>query len=168
MPTDQQTLSISGPVDVPQSVPSFHNQITLSPVEVARSWIFSCSGLRTMIASCEPSGDKLQLQSAASISGGAVRVPLLTSKRNVSVVFPFAMLYRQSVDGKRAHCTFQMPTSFRTKRGVPPPIGMARMEERVSGSVDLGVEIYKISEPSGVTLACRSRSTLLARLSANG
>ena len=80
-----------------------------------------------------------------------MRVPLLTSKRNVSVVFPFVMLYRQIVDGKRAHCTFQMPTSFRTKRGVPPPIGMARMEE-VSGLVDLGVETYRISEPSGVSL----------------
>src|SRR6267143_5649762 len=104
-----------------------------------------------MIARCEPSGDKLQLQSAASICGGAVRVPLLTSKRNVSVVFPFTILYRQSVDGKRAHCTFQMPTSFRTKRGVPPPMGIAKMEEGVAELADLGVEIYKISEPSGVT-----------------
>jgi hypothetical protein len=78
---------------------------------------------------------------SGSTCGGAVLFPFLTSKRNVFQVFPLAVLYRQIVDGKRAHCTFQMPTSFRTKRGVPPPIGMAKMEEGVSGLADLGVEI---------------------------
>ena len=33
---------------------------------------------------------------------------------------------------------------------------------------DLGVEIYKISEPSGVTLGCFSGSALVVRLSAKG
>lgn len=66
------------------------------------------------------------------------------------------MLYMQIVDGKRAHCTFQMPASFKTKRGVPPPIGIAKMEERFLGLADLGVEIYKISEPSGVSPGCES------------
>jgi hypothetical protein len=62
------------------------------------------------------------------------------------------MLYRQVVDGKRAHSTAKMPTSLRTKRGAPPSIGIARREEEDSVLGDLGVEIYKISEPSGVSL----------------
>ena len=74
--------------------------------------------------------------------------PLLKSNRYVSTVFPLLMPYIQTVDGNRAHCTFQMWTSFRTKRGVPPAIGMAKIEEGVSAEEDLGVEIYKISEPS--------------------
>src|SRR6267143_154278 len=118
-----------------------------------------------MMARCEPSRDKAQLQSG-SICGRSALFPLLTSNRNVSVVFPFVMLYRQIVDGKRAHCTFQMRTSLRTKRGVPPPIGMAKMDDGVSGLEDLGVEIYKISEPLGVTLGCESCSALIIILSA--
>jgi len=68
---------------------------------------------------------------------------------------PFEVLYKQIVEGKRAHCTVKMATSLRTNRGVPPRIGIAKMEEGVSGP-DLGVEIYKISEPSGVTVGCES------------
>ena len=78
---------------------------------------------------------------SGSICGGAALFPLLTSKRYVSTVFPFVMLYMQTVDGNRAHCTFQMPTSLRTKRGVPPRMGMAKIEERVAGLAGLGVEI---------------------------
>jgi hypothetical protein len=78
------------------------------------------------------------------------------------------MLYRHIVDGKRAHCTFQMRVSLRTKRGVPPFIGIAKMEEGVSGLAALGVEIYKISEPSGVTLIPESCPALTIRLSAKG
>src|SRR5216683_7355940 len=137
------------------------------PVDVERKWIFPSLAPKTMIPRCEPSGDKPQLQSG-SICGGSVLLPLLTSNLNVRQVFPFALPYRQIVDGKRAHCTFQMPTSFRTKRGVPPPMGIAKMEEGFAELADLGVEIYKISEPSGVTLGCESWSALLTRLSAMG
>src|SRR5882762_252567 len=119
-----------------------------------------------MIARSEPSGDKSQLQSG-SICGGSVLLPLLTSNLNVSAVFPFVMLYRQIVDGRRAHCTFQMRTSLRTRRGVPPRIGMAKMEERVSGPRKLGVEVCRMSEPSGATLGCESWSALFTRLSAS-
>jgi hypothetical protein len=45
---------------------------------------------------------------------------------------------------------------------------MANMEEGVSGLADLGVEIYKISEPSGVTLSAESCPALTIRLSAKG
>src|SRR3979490_2325955 len=120
-----------------------------------------------MIARSEPSGDSAQLQSG-SICGGSVLLPLLTSNLNVSAVLPFVMLYRQIVDGRRAHCTFQMRTSLRIRREVPPPIGMAKMEERVSGPRDFGVEIYRISEPSGVIVGCESWSALFTRLSATG
>src|SRR5258708_8365934 len=78
------------------------------------------------------------------------------------------MLYMQTVDGNRAHCTFQMLRSLRTKRGVPPRMGMAKIEEGVSGLADSGVEIYKISEPSGVTLGCEGRSAAVPRFSAKG
>src|ERR1700761_1056323 len=101
-----------------------------------------------MIARSEPSGDKLQLN-ADSICGGIAILPLLTSKRNVSELSPLATLYRQIVEGKRAHCTFQMPTSLRMKRGVPPPIGMEKMEDGVSWLAGVVVGIYTISEPSG-------------------
>lgn len=87
------------------------------------------------MARCEPSGDRPELHSG-SICGGSVVFPLLTSNRNVSEEFPFVMLYRQIVDGKRAHCTIRMMTSCRTKRGVPPVIGMAKMDDSVSGSED--------------------------------
>jgi hypothetical protein len=77
------------------------------------------------------------------------------------------MLYRQTVEGKRAHCTVKIATSLRINREVPPRIGIAKMEEGASGP-DLGVEIYKISEPSGDIVGCESCSALVARLSANG
>src|SRR3974390_697124 len=119
-----------------------------------------------MIARSEPSGDKLQLNED-STCGGAAILPLLTSNRNVSELSPLATLYRQIVEGKRAHCTFQMPTSLRMKRGLPPPIGMAKMEDGVSRPADLGVEIYTISEPSGATIGCETWSVLLVtRISA--
>src|SRR5215510_12863566 len=120
-----------------------------------------------MIARCEPSGDKLQLQSG-SFCGGSRVLPLFTSKRKVRQVFPFAVLYRQIVDGFRAHCTFQIPTSLRTKRGGPPSRGIAKIDEGASASAGLGVEIYKISEPSGVTLGCERCSVLVIRLSGTG
>jgi hypothetical protein len=75
--------------------------------------------------------------------------PHIESERFPSI--PFEMLYRQIVEGKRAHCTVKMATSLKTNRGVPPRIGIAKMEEEVSGP-DLGVEMYKISEPSGDTV----------------
>src|SRR4051794_11668789 len=106
-----------------------------------------------MIARSEPSGDKLQLN-ADSICGGTAILPLLTSKRNVSELSPLATLYRQIVEGRRAHCTFQMPTSLRIKRGDPPPIGMAKIEDGVSRLADVVAEIYTISEPSGATTGC--------------
>jgi hypothetical protein len=95
-----------------------------------------------MMARREPSRDKAQLQEG-SICGGSALFPLRTWNRNVSEVFPFMTLYRQVVDGNRAHCTFQMRTSLRIKRGVPPPMGMAKIEEGVSAPGDLGVEMYK-------------------------
>lgn len=119
------------------------------------------------MARSKPSGDRLQLHEG-STCGASGPLPLLTSNRNVSMVSPLAMLYMQVVDGKRAHCTFQMPTSLRTSRGVPPPIGIAKIEEMVSGVADLGVAIYKISELSGVTLGCERCSALVTRFSAKG
>jgi hypothetical protein len=74
----------------------------------------------------------------------------------------------QTADGKGEHCTFQIPTSSRTKRGVPPAIGIAKMELRVLRLADLGVDIYKISERLGVTLGCKSSPALVIILSANG
>ncbi len=150
-------------------VNSFHPFTTrsrVSPEDVERSRIVPL-GLKGIMARCEPSGDKLQLQSG-SICGRAVLFPILTSNRYVSTVFPFLMLYMQTVDGNRAHCTFQMLRSLRTRRGVPPRMGMAKTEEGVSGLADLGVEIYKISEPSGVPLGCESRSAAVTRFSAKG
>src|SRR6516165_892778 len=108
-----------------------------------------------MIARSEPSGDKLQLN-ADSICGGTASLPLFTSNLKVWEISPFAMLYRQMVEGARAHCTFQMPTSLRMKRGLPPPIGMAKREDGVSRPADLGVEIYTISDPSGAIMGCET------------
>src|SRR6266851_5556931 len=61
-----------------------------------------------------------------------------------------------------------MPTSFKIRRGVPPRMGMAKIEEGVSGPGDFGVEIYKISEPSGVSLGCETWSALVTTFSAKG
>src|SRR5258708_17197860 len=138
-----------------------------SPVSVERNWIVPFLGPPGIMARCKPSGDKLQLQSQ-SIWGGSLLFPLRTSNRNVSEVFPFLMLYRQIVDGKGAHCTFQMRTSLRTRRGVPPPTGIAKMEDGVSRSPDFEVEIYKISVPSVVARGCKSCSALVIRFSARG
>ena len=148
----------------------FHPFTTRSralPEDVDRSWIVSWLEPTATKARCEPSGDKLQKPSG-SICGGPVLLPLLTSNRKVSRVFPFEMLYVQIVDGKRAHSTAKIATSWRTNRGGPPWMGIAKIEEGVSGPADLGVETYKISEPSGVTLGCESWSAAVTRLSANG
>src|SRR5436190_21182778 len=135
----------------------FHPFTTRSrvfPEDVDRSWIVPWLEPTATKARCEPSGDKLQKPSA-SICGEPVLLPLLTSNRKVSLIFPFETLYRQTVDGKRAQATAEMPRSLRTNRGVPPPIGIAKIEEG-SGAAVLGVAIYKISEPSGVTLGSES------------
>jgi len=70
----------------------------------------SLVGPLATMARCEPSGDKLQLQSG-SICEGAVLFPTphikLERFRSISPL----NAYRQTVDGKCAHCTFQMPTS---------------------------------------------------------
>src|SRR5882757_1276817 len=121
-----------------------------------------------MSAICEPSGDKLQPKAAESICGCSARLPLRTSKRNVTNVFPLMVEYRQTVDGFRAHWTFTMRVSARTKRGVPPPMGTAKMDEGVSTPAFFGTEIYKISEPSGVNLGCQTQcsSGLVTKVSA--
>jgi hypothetical protein len=129
-----------------QSMPfnAFHpftSSLRVWPVDVERNRIVPL-GLSKRMARRDPSGDKLQLQSG-SICGGSAVLPLLTSNRNVSRVAPFAMLYRRSVDGKRAHRTFQILTSLRIKRGVPPAIGTAKMEEAASEPTDLGVEMLQ-------------------------
>src|SRR6266478_6313483 len=125
-----------------------------------------CASIRSILLQPAP-GDKLQKPSG-SICGGPVLLPLLTSNRKVSRVFSFEILYRQIVDGKRAHSTAKIATSWRTNREGPPWMGIAKIEEGVSGPADLGVETYKISEPSGVTLGCESWSAAVTRLSANG
>src|SRR5262249_19761897 len=61
-----------------------------------------------------------------------------------------------------------MPTSLSTRRGTPPFMGTARMEEEASRPPDFGVEIYRISDPSGVTLGCESCSSLATRPPATG
>ena len=81
-----------------------------------------------MMARSEPSGERLQLHEG-STCGAAAILPLLMSNRNVSQASPLMTLYRQVVSGRPAHCTLNIPTSFKTKRGVPPSIGMAKMEE---------------------------------------
>jgi hypothetical protein len=86
----------------------------------------------------------------------------------VFTTFPLVVLYMQTVDGKRAHCTFQMLTSLRTKRDVPPAIGTAKIEEGVPGLADLGVEIYNSSKPSYVTRGSKSCSVAVTKFSANG
>src|SRR5260221_2732828 len=149
----------------------FHPFTTRSralPEDVDRSWIVSWLEPTATKARCEPSGDKLQKPSG-SICGGPVILPLLTSNGKVSLVFPFVTLYKQIVDGERAHSTAKMATSLRTDRGAPPATGMAKREEGASGPADLGVATYKMSEPAVVTLGCeKCWSAALARLSANG
>src|SRR5882724_8809676 len=144
----------------------FTTSSRVSPENVGRSWIVLWLEPTATKARCEPSGDKLQKPSG-SICGGLVLLPLLTSNRKVSRAFPFEVLYMQIVDGKRAHSTAKIATSWRTNRGVPPRMVKAKIEEGVSGPADLGVAIYKIPEPSGVTLGCESCSAALTRLSAN-
>src|SRR5882762_6658287 len=135
----------------------------VSPVRVDRSRIAPLEISLTMARS-EPSGDRLQLH-IGSACGGSEVLPVLTLNRKVSVVSSLIMLYMHSVDGKLAHCTFQMLASLRTRRGGPPAIGMATMEDGVSGLAYLGVEIYRISEPSGVNLGCWSCSALVITVS---
>src|SRR6478672_7429691 len=147
---------------LPNSFHPFTANSCVSPVSVERSRIVPFLGLSGTMARCKPSGDRLQLHNG-SICGGLALFPLRTSNRNVSELFPFMMLYRQIADGKGAHCTFQMRKSLRTRRGVPPSIGMAKMENGVVRSADLDVEMYKTSEPSGVTLGCKSCSALVIR-----
>jgi hypothetical protein len=133
---------------LPKLFHPFIVSLRVSPVTVERSRIVPLSPSQTM-ARFRPSGDKLQLHDG-SICSGSECLPVLTSKRNVSVVSPLIVLYMQIAEGKGEHCTFQIPTSRRIRRGVPPAIGIAKMELGVLRSADLGVEIYKISEPSGV------------------
>jgi len=45
-------------------------------------------------------------------------LPLLTSNRKVSRAFPFEVLYRQIVDGERAHPTAKIATSFERSSDV--------------------------------------------------
>src|ERR1700737_26124 len=124
---------------LPNSLHPFTGTSRVSPVRVERNRIVPL-GLAETMARCDPSGDKLQLH-RGSTCGGPEVLPLRSSNRNVSMVSPLPLLYMQRVDGERAHCTFQMPASLRTKRGVPPLIGTAKMEDWVSGVADLGVEI---------------------------
>src|SRR3954469_7464020 len=119
----------------------------VSPAGVERSLIVFWRGPNGTMARREPSGDKLQLQSG-SVCNGPETLPVLTSKRKVSAVTPFVMLYMHVVDNTLAHCRFHMRKSLRTLRGAPPAEGIARMEERVSELRALGVEIYRTSEPS--------------------
>jgi hypothetical protein len=155
----------------------FHPFTTTSrglPVEVGRSWIFASSELDRN-ARCEPSGDKLHSVNG-SVCEGPMRFPVRTSKRNVSEeVFPLLMLYMHTADGERAHWTFEMATSLSTRRGVPPFIGIAKIEEGASRRPNSGVEIfvvsveiYRTSDPSGVSLGCLSCSSLLPKISGEG
>src|SRR5437868_368138 len=137
---------------LPNSFHPFTLNSRISPLTVDRSRIFPLSPSQTM-ARCEPSGDKLQLHTGSTCVGSE-RFPVFTSKRNVSVVSPLRLLYMQTADGKGEHCTFQIPTSLSTRRGVPPAIGIAKMELVIFRSADLGVETYRISERSGVNLGC--------------
>src|SRR6266478_2595914 len=129
----QETRRLLPSVDQSMAFNRFHPFTTRSrdlPVDVDRRWITPWF-LGVRIARCKPSGDKLQLH-GESICGGSVLFPLLTSNRNVLKVSPLLMPYKQIVDGKRAHCTFWMLMSCRTKRGVPPITGMAKMDDSVS------------------------------------
>lgn len=134
-PRNQEALSICGLIDSLQAVPSLYDQIT----RFARGG--GAESNRSLVRSKSDDGSLRTIGGQAPIAFGidlrGERVfPLLTSNRNVSEEFPFVMLYRQIVDGKRAHCTIRMMTSCRTKRGVPPVIGMAKMDDSVSGSED--------------------------------
>src|SRR6516225_1192616 len=135
--------------------------------DVERNWIVASLTPSRMTARCEPSGDKLQLH-GGSICAVPVLFPLFTSNRYVSTTFPLVVLYMQTVDGKRAHCTIKMLTSLRTKRDVPPAIGTAKIEDGFSGVADLGVEKYNRSEPSYVTRGSKSCSVDVTKFSANG
>src|SRR5262249_30269516 len=84
----------SSPINPPHP---FTVRSCISPVDVDRRLILPLLAPKTTIARCEPSGDKLQLH-LGSLCGGSAVLPLLTSKRNVCEVFPFAVLYRQIVD----------------------------------------------------------------------
>src|SRR5262249_18362165 len=98
--------------------------------DVERNWIVFWLELTGTKARCEPSGDKLQKPSV-SICGGPVVLLLFMSNGSVSRVFFFEVLYKQMVEGKRAHVTVKMAMSLRTSRGVPPCKGIAIMEEVV-------------------------------------
>jgi hypothetical protein len=129
----QETRRLFPSADQSMDFNRFHPFTTRSrdlPVDVDRRWITPWF-LGVRIARCKPSGDKLQ-KHGESICGGSVLFPLLTSNRNVFQTSPFATLYKQIVDGIRAHCTFQMLMSCRTTRGVPPITGMAKMDDNVS------------------------------------
>src|SRR5438045_1458 len=112
-------------------VHSFTISSFVSPAEVERSLIVFWRGPKATMARREPSGDKLQLQSG-SVCTAPATLPLFTSKRKVSAVTPFVMLYMHVVDDKLAHWTFHIRKSLRTLRGAPPANGIARMEERAS------------------------------------
>src|SRR5260370_1250009 len=144
MPANEETASICRPVYVHQPVPSFYNQVTRFARGCGPELDRFLVGPTATKARCEPSGDKLQKPSG-SICGGPVLLPLLTSNRKVSRVFPFEMLYVQIVAGKRAHSTAKIATSWRTNREGPPWMGIAKIEEGVSGSADLRVCTYKSS-----------------------
>ena len=91
------------------------------PVSTERKRIVSLRLGQTR-ARCEPSGDKLQLQEGSTCDGAEL-LPCFRSNRNVSVVSPLVTLYRQKFNGRFAHCTFQMPTSLRTRRGTRRRLG---------------------------------------------
>jgi len=83
---------------------------------------------------CEPFGRQPHY-SRDRFAGGLLFLRLLASNMNGRPSISFAVPIQEIVVAKREHYV-QMPTVFRTKRGVPPTMGSAKMEEGVAGSAD--------------------------------
>ena len=153
MPRQAGEFSIHGPYDAIQFVPSLYRHLTRFTSESGAQPDRSFTAISKLWRVANHRGTS----SSCTRDRFVADLSFYRSARQTGTspyVSPLRLLYRQTADGKGEHCTFQMRTSLRTRRGVPPAIGIAKMELGVLRSADLGVEIYKISEPSGVTLGC--------------
>ncbi len=117
MPTNEEASSIRGPVYVHQSAPSFYNQLPRFARECGPELDRSLVGADSDEGSLRTVGGQAPKALGIDLRGPAL-LPLLTSNRKVSRAFPFEVLYRQIVDGERAHPTAKIATSFERSSDV--------------------------------------------------
>ena len=166
MPIKKEAASIRGPVYVHQSVPSFNNQVTRfvrgcgSELDRILVGTDDDEGSLRTIGGQAPEALGIDLRPRTLTAPWICAKVRLRGKNGSAFTARRLMALRSPADA--------MVATVSTSRGAPPRMGTAKIEEAVSWSEDLGVETYKISDPSGVSLGCESCSAAVTSFSANG